>query len=278
MDQALAELKPRQVGGDDPIRTQMVTLANSGKRVVVPRPPTSPIPAGRISRSKVTAPTLAPVASRSRRVRTGFLIALGATLFAGGIVVSRLALDRRGVEPAPIQDPRTAVPTATAPDTTSRRVLALGDTSSVKGAPPKSPDRLLPPAAAPSAERKPRVSLATEPAKKAPDTTVAAVPLSVVAPPRAPPPATNGWVRLGSRAENAVVYINGTPQLPKSPSLRWWKVPLGSVRLSVAAEGCKSWEGTVQIHPGDSLPIGNRYPRCGVDQDSTARDSTGGQE
>jgi len=71
-----------------------------------------------------------------------------------------------------------------------------------------------------------------------------------------------GWVLIGTRHEEAFLYINRTPQLPKAPALRWWQVPVGRVTLSVHAEGCTPWEETRQIAPGDSIRIGYRFPTC----------------
>jgi len=70
------------------------------------------------------------------------------------------------------------------------------------------------------------------------------------------------WVLLGTSHEEAFVYVNGVPQMPKAPSLRWWKVRPGVVTLSVGAEGCASWDTTGTIAPGDSVQIGRRFPTC----------------
>ena len=49
---------------------------------------------------------------------------------------------------------------------------------------------------------------------------------------------------------------------------------MGTVRIAIKADGCRAWEDTKIVHPGDSIQIGYRYPNCVSEKDSTRSDST----
>ena len=271
IEEAIAELKPRSIGHDDPVRTQMVTLAKSGPRPIILPTPTSPVPLGRPSRKNAT-PTQPLATGPARRSLAPILAAIAAVL-AGAVLVINLRRPSPKQSdvptPAPASVSATVAKTELQPDTAVRTplraapgtVLAKGPSakaaSESKGkkeerTPPRAPTELKPQAA----------------------TRVDTVP--VAAPPPPPPPIVRqeAWVKLGSKQEAAVVYINGAPQLPRNPSLRWWRVPLGPVALAVKAEGCRAWQDTRTFAAGDSIQIGYRFPICGVERDSARADTT----
>jgi hypothetical protein len=84
-------------------------------------------------------------------------------------------------------------------------------------------------------------------------------------PPQSPQPAQpsgNGTIKLGTRGEAAVLYVNNVPQGTIS-GLQDWTVPAGNVRLSIRAAGCTNWDTTLAVTTGATVRIGYRSPTCG---------------
>jgi hypothetical protein len=86
------------------------------------------------------------------------------------------------------------------------------------------------------------------------------------APPAQNPPAAqpsgNGTIKLGTRGDAAVFYVNNVPQGTIS-GLQDWTVPAGNVRLSIRAAGCTNWDTTLTVTTGATVRIGYRSPTCG---------------
>lgn len=128
-----------------------------------------------------------------------------------------------------------------APNASPRRTSA----SKIKDSPSES---AVPSAAGSSIDAAP----SAPPAAPAPD--------SKPVPIDAPPSAASG-VRIGSRISGAVLFVNDAPAGVLGEPMRF-TVPAGTVTLAVKAEGCRSWDTTVVIPPGELVPIGYRNPRC----------------
>jgi serine/threonine protein kinase len=78
----------------------------------------------------------------------------------------------------------------------------------------------------------------------------------------APPPVPQiGWVRIGTRAPGAFLYINGGVEAALS-RVRFAQVPSGNVRLEIKVDGCAPYDTTFQVRAGDSVTVGNRMPKC----------------
>jgi len=82
---------------------------------------------------------------------------------------------------------------------------------------------------------------------------------------RAPDPTpvapVNGTIRLGTRGQAAVLYVNGEA-MGIIEGLQSWSVIAGTVRLRIDAEGCQPWDSTVVVQPGATTRIGYRQPSC----------------
>ncbi len=71
----------------------------------------------------------------------------------------------------------------------------------------------------------------------------------------------NGTIRLGTRGQAAVLYVNGEA-MGIIEGLQSWSVIAGTVRLRIDAEGCQPWDSTVVVQPGATTRIGYRQPSC----------------
>lgn len=75
------------------------------------------------------------------------------------------------------------------------------------------------------------------------------------------PQDTPAVLRLGSRISGAVLHINGDAiRVLGTPEFQ--SIPAGTLRLSVRADQCRSWDTTVTVPPGDTLSFGYRNPIC----------------
>jgi tRNA A-37 threonylcarbamoyl transferase component Bud32 len=74
--------------------------------------------------------------------------------------------------------------------------------------------------------------------------------------------AGTGTIMLGSSDSHAVLFVDRKP-LGVLGELRSWQVPVGSIRLSVYADGCVPWDSTVVVTPEAAVEIGYRDPDCG---------------
>ncbi len=260
LDAVVAELKLHPTESGDPIRSQLITLARSGARQVpLPSPPTSPAPSSRRI-AKAVPPVSKPSFWRSRSVRRAFLSflvlavgALGLWKWAGAPPISEVLPDST-VTRVPESPPQPAAPAPPAVAEDKRARPGAGNAAT----PPRDQRSRVTPNQAGSA--------LVVPPPPAPVTAVAAG-SSVTQPAdtatRAPAEASNwAWVRLGTRQEESVLYINGIPRLPRNPSIRWWRVPAGKVTFSLQAEGCTPWQDSTVLKGGDSVSIGNRFPTC----------------
>lgn len=234
--------------GLEEARDRLATLVRTAPgRTVIPDAPVSPTPI-----------TRAGPFGGLRQPRAGFRLrhrlAAGALL----LVLATGAVWLTNLRPAADRETAPPVPTVIVPDTQAAAaatdlVGASIDESSDPGRrTPTDPGRL--------AER-PRPQLPQEDKARVPGPSA---PPEVQPPPSNPEPTVPqwGWVLIGTRHENAFLYINGVPQLPKAPSLRWWRVPAGDLILAFHAEGCTPWEETRTLVPGDSIRIGFRFPTC----------------
>jgi tRNA A-37 threonylcarbamoyl transferase component Bud32 len=258
---AIVEAMERDVVASGPVRDSLATLVVTAPgRTPLPRSPVSPVPMTR-------TPGAHRAGKRNRRTRLlpgailGLLVAGTAYLVSSitprgptGEVIGRPQEDR--TSPLPSQDEAghvggtadaeagTVAGNERASGVVVRQPDAPGGTATSRGtrAPP------MPSREASGPRPEPRVpSQVPSASVQGGDTIVAA---------------RWGWIRLGTRREEAFLYINGTPQLPKGPSLRWWRVPVGDVTLSFHMEGCVPWEETRRVAPGDSIQIGYRFPSC----------------
>ncbi len=257
LDEVTGMLATGPMALDHPVRLRMITLAKSGaKRPMIPPPPTSPIPASRVAAAGA--------------FRAGWLASWGrwaalTVLLAGGGTAGYLAWSGRGSGEggAPGVQPtgRSEVQAAT-PD--SNRAVETQPVPAPPPAPvsapasPPPPPTSRPPATRPSprggqSDGRAAAALSgeTPPGESSRDSTASA-----------PPVETRGFIQLGTRHPGAYVYLNGRIQTTPNPSLRWWPVPPGQVRLAVQADGCEPWEQVVTVGPGDSVSIGNRFPTC----------------
>jgi serine/threonine-protein kinase len=256
LDQALSALRPRSTSADDPVRSQMVTLAKSGpRRVNLPPTPTSPVPKGR----RLTGPTSTRAPVGQPRRRRSVMATIGTAVATGGVAVavvvsSQLWRSEQSPRPAAVLPP---APTPLAPTAASRP-------DSVGRITPPPVPALRPAAPRPKEVRPNAAKLAAPPAM---DTVVTVSP----PPPPPPPPAapTTAWVYLGTKHEGAFVYINGVARLPPTPSLRWWEVPLGQVTVELRAEGCRPWQATHTYKVGDSVRYNYKFPVCRAPSDSS---------
>jgi serine/threonine protein kinase len=261
MDEALAVLRPYGTARDDPVRNDMVTLAKSGPRPpVAPRVPTSPVPSqGRL----MTRPLSRRFLLRGRRW-AGMGMAMVALAAVAAVVM-------RGTLSNPNEAPRGEPWTGESTPPLAPAVLVNAE--SLKSNPPPAPavseDRSGPVGPRPSVPIPMRNDPVSPSAgQRSADTG------ELAAPPAVAPGigVADGFVQLGSRAEGSVVYLNGVPRLPRGPSVRWWKVSAGQVRIEVRQAGCVPWDTTLTVGAGDSISIGYRYPTCTAD--STRADTT----
>jgi serine/threonine-protein kinase len=256
LEEAIAALEARSSGPKELVKDDLIALARSSPRHrSLPVPPSSPTP---ISRRIPPAPVAGARPSlRRRRVLVGAVlstvmlsaVAIGSWLRFGSEREQRVGPDSTALSgagvlqiPAAAPVPDTGNAPATAGDSATAATLVVEPPSP---GPSPTPERRRP--VGPLA---PRVAAAT------PDT----APSRQTSTPSGTLDAS--WVLLGTRSDAAFLYINGQPQLPKAPSLRWWKVPPGRVALSLLAEGCTPWEEVRTLAPGDSVRIGYRYPTC----------------
>jgi serine/threonine protein kinase len=301
LDDAVAAIGAATLAHDDPIRTQMVTLARSGKR---PRlsVPISPAPAGR-ARTRATGS--ARRGSPAPRRRKGIWLGGIGVAAAIAVAVTALVLKSRAPSvgalksgpaagspsapaatqpsPAPIE---SAAPAGAAGQAPAQRIQAPSPNAQ-RGRASAAVSRAAARPAPQSAEPKPEVSAkqtaAPLPQVKvtdirpdsvraggavAPETPTAATaapearPAAVVAQPPTPAVPETGRVVFGTRADGVVYYVNGSPR-GVLRGLVTLPFPAGAqVRLSIRAEGCAPWDSTVTITPG-VVRLGYRGPKCG---------------
>lgn len=237
---AVANLRGQGLTVDDPIRVEMKQLAQSGgQSISLPQVPTSPWPATRASTKEREA------LFRRRRRRW---ISMGGIVLTG--VIASIVLMPSGREPidstTDVTLP-TAQPLSVNAPATPPRHEENGPFGEALPAPPPPP-----PPNPPRRELEVATAIIPIPAESAPGSTTATLPL---------PPLT-AWVQLGTRDTLAFVYINGQVQLPPGPPLTFWRITAGGVVLSIRRDGCTAWDTLVTVSPGDTITIGNRYPRC----------------
>jgi serine/threonine-protein kinase len=240
--EALGELGAAASGHDEEARAQLANLAQSGERhLPALHVPTSPIPLGSV---RLNASATRAGGPRSRRVWQRLAI-------AGGVVAATMAA---------ITYPWWAETTPPA------RESAAPPSPAPVAAPIVVPEvpRPIPPKATAPAETAPKPAGSGRPRKDRSSGPAAA---DTSPPPPLPPPPppivpTVGRVRLGTRGETAVLYINGETQIQLITSLRWWTVPAGRTRLSIAMDGCTPWDTVITVAGGVDVEIGYRTANC----------------
>lgn len=224
----------RQVSGAVPVDSEEVRAAISEAArlgrvpTVTLLPPT--IPPVTPATAAVSALPSAPP-HRSRRVRS-VVGTMGAAMLA--IAIFAPGRGRTASEQSP--------PAQSAP-ADSAFLQAAGSTARRDDAPPVRPT-------APMTDSVNRRSLRTR--KRQPDEPTTSGATTV---PR------SGSMLLGTRSLPAVLYVDDAAQGAVS-GLRSWRLPAGTVRISIRLEGCVPWDSTVVVEPDNELRIGYRAPQC----------------
>jgi serine/threonine protein kinase len=284
LDGVVAAVAAPTLAHDDPVRTQMVTLAKSGAKLQ-PRPsvPMSPVPPARRPRTAG-----APRVSLTQRLRArpalsaGILLVLAALSVATGAMIGRLrnrtvlplaavslgapssaAPEPRAPSPQPPDTSHLAAPSGAGPPT------APAPTASAKATRAPAPRPVEPradtrAAAALQALRDSVAradSLARALQAQRQESLAAAARRAVPAPtpPTAAIPDTGG-VLIGSRT-TAAYYVDGVARGVLS-GLLTLHLRAGPHRLSVNAEGCAAWDSTIVVRGGETVRVGYRAPRC----------------
>ena len=269
IEAALAAMGSATSARDDSVRSQMMTLARSGARIRMPQAPTSPVPPSGRNAARFTG-SAAPTggAGASQRLRRRLITAAAAAAaIALGVLALAFRPERRpaSLHPAPPGAAVNAAPHADSAPAQASRPAA--DTTHPSR--PAVATRYATPGREGVDERATRalqladsVRWARRLAGSAPGATVrdtsayapaAAPPPSPVASTAAAestaaaPPSDSVTVILGSKTPGAVLYVNGVPRLPVIAALRGWKVPRGTIRLSIRAEGCRAWDTTLFV-------------------------------
>jgi serine/threonine protein kinase len=290
LDAVIAAIAAPQLAHDDPVRTQMITLARSG-RSLRPRMsvPMSPVPSARArkSRSAAFAPAPEPISFQQRLRRRSSLLALAVLLTVAGLGG---AWWYRGSS-AP---PPNVVPSR-APD--SARIVAPSptDSSAIVAAPvaPAPARHVAPPPPLPAHDRGRadhdarvrRDSITTAGRHRADSLSraredsigraradsiikvrsdsltrvqhlaAAAESARVAALP------DSATVVVGTRTRGAGLYVNDSVRNVLN-GLKPVRLRAGTVRLSIKADGCTAWDTTLNLRAGDRLMLGYRTPRC----------------
>jgi serine/threonine-protein kinase len=301
LDAVVAEVDAPLLSVDDPVRSQMITLAVSGARkglVALPITPRSPVPAStdRVRPNRPHKPRTRP-APRSG-IRWGTIL-VGVLLFvvgagsagwlAGsgwflGALSGRAATPAREdpavaevphplpastPTPAPIDSPPApagATPPAAVTESTNtavpRPAARKPEAQPRQQRPAPEPARVPPPTRPSSSEAR-RDSTVTSPVVRGP---------SAVAPsatPTASPaestavPQVPGSVLIGPTGDldSVALSINGA-LWGSLKRPQWVPVPAGNVRLQLVLGGCTSWDSTLTVGAGERKRIGLRKPRC----------------
>lgn len=297
LDEVVSALKAPTLTHDDPIRTQMIDLAKSGAklraRVSIP---ISPVPLSRPSgaagrrpssgmgQRPVTAPRgTEPVPAPVRGSRRWFfalaasVVGVAATaLFtlksAPGILDPGAATVTQA--PATVGAPAPAAVVTQPPSGGAVVPTTPPDSAPAAAAVSKAPVRQTPAVTKPKPVARPTVPVSKRDTVFLRDTLRLPVvgtapgstdPATTNPPPPVAPVDTMGSVLIGSRTPNAYLYVNdvirGPIGTPRALPLR-----AGTVRLSVGAEGCTSWESTVTVIAGQRLQLGYKTLTCGPPQ------------
>jgi serine/threonine protein kinase len=247
----VTHVRSESVAAQAPVLDQLKALARTGPvRPALPRPPVSPSPSSR--------KPLAIASARGRRIRfaSALVLLLGLFGVAGVMIANRMGVGTVPAGSTPPADSGNAF-ASVVPPAAPTAMDSSGKSEGIESGKPSAP------ASAQPTKRSALPGPAIPAARGAQMRT--AVPGTAAADSAARVPVARGewaWIYLGTKHEEAVLYINGVPRLPISPSLRWWKVPQGQLTLSLKADGCTPWEETLSVAGGDSLRLGNRYPAC----------------
>jgi hypothetical protein len=81
-------------------------------------------------------------------------------------------------------------------------------------------------------------------------------------PPAPAAPTGPGTIRIGSRIPQAVLYLGDEVKPIGGRGLQTLTFPAGSVRISIKAENCVTWDTTFTVVAGQTHTIGYRPSRC----------------
>ncbi len=293
-DEVVSAIAAPALAHDDPVRTQMLTLARSGA-ALQPRMsvPMSPVPAGRRSRTVPPArtpprPSVAAKLRLSQRIlkRPGVaalgLVMLGAIGAVGGVAIAKLRHGRgsdlaAGTTSAESTRARTASPTslglpkdsaAPAGDSAAPAARWQSPVSGSTRTPAIHQPVVTPPRVNQQRQRADSIARArgdsiarahADSIDRARNDSIArAQRAAAVVTPAVP---DSGIVVFGTRASSAVYYVGGAARGVIS-NLVQLKLKSGPVRLGINAEGCTAWDTTVTVRGGETIRLGYRAPRC----------------
>lgn len=286
---AVAALEPLPRAREEVARAQLISLAKSGAQA---RPRISVPISPRMARPKPSLALHEPVDSLAVWYRVAIYATMVIAVAASWMWIVRLT--SRSAQPAarglqlaktPSAAPNAPAPNAPAPDATAGNSAALSENRSRgSGAGKATPQRSGvgadrtgggKRASAPSVDSSAgRSGARGVPGTVSPGTTKA--PEAINAPSRGTestgvvvPPAKvpvdsitpDGFVRIGSRIPNAVLYLDGKAQDRIGP-LRYLALRPGAILIGVHADGCASWDTTITVVAHDTLRINYRNPVC----------------
>ncbi|MDX2183759.1 MAG: protein kinase [Gemmatimonadaceae bacterium] len=288
LDTVARTLDRAEAAQDEAVRSQLMTLATSGDRhrrmeaMLRQSVPVSPIPASRSSTAVPTGPRGVAVAAEGGAGRRPMLRWAGVASVVAVVSIGAWMAGRPApaietppsrpdtstsagsappvADPQPVERPPVAPPIDTASNVsssaTNEKTPTSNDQRKNKGAGKPTTTNSGPVVVAKdTASQRPVEPVQSPPVASEKDSTVPAV-----APP-SPPPALAS-IRIGTRDQNDVLYVNGAAQTPMS-GLRTIKLPPGVPHtLSVRANGCVPWDTTITLTAGQSVPLNYKKSEC----------------